>query len=371
MRWSIGLGRVAGIDVKVHVTFLLLLGFVGFTGWSASRGISGALENILFYILLFACVLLHEFGHALAARRYGIRTRDITLLPIGGVARLESTGETPKQELVIALAGPAVNVLIAIVLAGILFLTPSTIPSMETVSLTGNPLLLLLIANLFLVAFNLLPAFPMDGGRVLRALLLYRMDRVRATQIAAYTGKAMAVLFAFGGLFYFNNPILLFIALFVWLGAGQEAAAVQTQSLLDRVQVRSAMLTDFQVISPFYSLAEIIKLILAGSQRDFPVVNQGELVGVLVHADFFKALNEVGPDQLAQDVMQRNFVTASPTDPLEDILKAIQEKGQTSLTVPVLWEGRLVGLVTPENINEFFMVRTAMANRKPPVLPTR
>lgn len=368
MRWSIGLGRIAGIDVKLHITFLMLLAFVWFSQWSASRSVGLAFEAVLFYILLFGCVLLHEFGHALAARRFGIRTRDITLLPIGGVARLDSTGETPKQELIIALAGPAVNVVIAIGLGIILLVTHVAAPTLDGASLTGNSLALLLSANVFLVAFNMLPAFPMDGGRVLRALLLYRMDRVRATRIAANIGKGMAVIFAVVGLFVWNNPILMFIALFVWLGAGQEATAVETKSMLDSVRVKSAMLTDFKTVSPFETLGDVTRLILAGSQQDFPVVNQGEVLGVLTHGELFQALKQSGPETLVQDVMQRHFLTAHPEAELEAVLQAIQTQSIQCMTIPVVLDGRLVGMVTTDNISELFLVRSAMASRKPPVV---
>lgn len=370
MRWSIGLGRIAGIDVKIHVTFLLLLAYVGITNRSASGALGGALEAILFYVLLFGCVLLHEFGHALAARRYGIRTRDITLLPIGGVARLESTGETPKQELVIALAGPAVNVVLAILLALLLIGSRALFPAIESLSLGGNSLTYLLIANVFLVAFNLLPAFPMDGGRVLRALLLYKLNRVKATQIASYAGKFMAVLFALVG-FLLENPILFLIALFVWMGAGQEAAMVRVQSQLSQVQVGGVMRTEFHVVSPFQSLRELVPILVSGSQRDFPVMLQNQLLGMLFSQDLVRAMEERGSNLLVEEVMKSQFVTADASDSIHEVVRSLQQNDGLLISIPVLREGRLIGLLTPEAIQQAWNRSQNSEPRKPPVLRPR
>lgn len=223
---KIRLGAPFGIPVYLHWTFLLLLGFVAISQVIASGSVVAAFAGVLFVSVIFACVVLHEFGHALAARRYGIRTRDVTLLPIGGVARLERMPEDPRQELVVALAGPAVNVAIAGLLGIWLFLTGFA--SADGLTLAGSFAARLLSINLALVAFNMLPAFPMDGGRVLRALLAQRMSYVRATNLAATIGRGMALLFGIVGLLW--NPMLVLIALFVWVGAGQEAAMVRSRA---------------------------------------------------------------------------------------------------------------------------------------------
>ncbi|MEI6278028.1 MAG: site-2 protease family protein [Verrucomicrobiae bacterium] len=227
MRWSYRIARVAGIDVKIHVTFLLLLAWFGWMYWQAG-GMAGAVEGVGFTLALFLCVLLHEFGHAFAARAYGIRTPDITLLPIGGVARLERMPDKPVQELVVALAGPAVNVAIALVLIFVLAakISLSNFSGLDRVggSLTAQ----LLWINIVLVAFNAIPAFPMDGGRVLRALLAMKLDHFLATTIAARVGQVLAVGFAVVG--WFGSPMLLFIALFVFSGAQQELAYARFRS---------------------------------------------------------------------------------------------------------------------------------------------
>jgi Zn-dependent protease len=359
--WSLHLGRWLGIDVYLHITFLLLLAFVGLSQGIAAGGAGAAIGGVLFFAGLFVCVLLHEYGHALAARHYGIATRDITLLPIGGLARLERMPDKPWQEFVVALAGPAVNVVIAGGLLAGLFLRPSWhLPSELSVT-TGGFIERMLVANVFLVVFNLLPAFPMDGGRVLRSLLAMRMDYARATSIAAAIGKGMAALFGFVGLF--ANPMLLLIALFVWIGATQEAAAAQRKSSFAGATVRDAMLTDFRALSPQDSLADATRLLLAGSQTDFPVVDGGRVVGILDHAALFQALRARGDLAVVGEVMRLEFVTLRADRSLDEALAEVRAEG--GLTMAVIEDGRFVGLLTPENVGEFFMIRHALAHRSP------
>jgi Zn-dependent protease len=361
MHWSFRIGRLFGIDVFVHVTFLLLLGFIGVTHWIQFRQPAAALSGVAFFVALFACVLLHEFGHALMARRYGIRTRDITLLPIGGLARLERMPDQPMQELWVALAGPAVNVVIALVLVGYLMAAAIVVP-VEQLSVTGGPFLARLAAvNVFLVLFNLLPAFPMDGGRVVRALLATRLDYARATRIAARLGQFMALVFGFVGLFW--NPLLLFIALFVWIGAEQEAGLVQMKSALMNTPLRAVMITDFRTLAPDDTLARAVEHILAGFQQDFPVVDaDGRLVGMLTRNDLIRGLSELGRLARVDSVMQRDFQVATPFDVAENILARLQECNCHSL--PVVHEGRVVGLLNAENLGEFLMIQSALRRRE-------
>jgi Zn-dependent protease len=248
---------------------VLIILWVAASHWMRGNDFATTLSGIFFVLLIFGIVVLHEFGHALMAQRYNIKTRDITLLPIGGVARLEKMPDEPKQELWVALAGPAVNVVLAAILFIVLTITSSMEP-LRNLSVTGGNLLeRLMVINIFLAAFNMLPAFPMDGGRVMRALLAMKLEYSRATQIAASIGQGMAFLFGLVGIF--GNPFLLFIAFFVWIGAAQEANMTKVRYVFDGIQVRSAMITDFKTLHPDDTLSRVIELILAGSQQDFPV----------------------------------------------------------------------------------------------------
>ena len=361
MKWSLPLGRLAGIRVYVHATFLLLLVWIGVQQWGLEPTWRSVASGVGFILLLFGCVVLHELGHALAARRYGIPTRDITLLPIGGVARLERMPKDPRQELVVALAGPAVNVVIAALLFAGLALTgaPDPValdPSGESV-VRGSMARRLLQVNVMLVLFNLLPAFPLDGGRVLRAGLAMRMDYARATRAAATIGQGMAVLFAFVGLQ--GNPFLLLIAFFVWMGAAQESSQAQMQGTLEGALVRDAMLTDFQLLDHDDDLARAVQLLLAGSQQDFPVVSHhGTVEGILTRGALLMALARDGASGSVHDIVQRDFTTAEPDEPLTALLERLPRAA--CRVVPVLEGGRVVGLVTLENLGELVSVRTAM-----------
>ena len=269
MKWSLKLGRFAGIDVFVHWTFAILLVWIFAGHLSAGHDVIAALKGIGFVVALFACVVLHEFGHALTARHYGIQTRDITLLPIGGIARLERMPEDPVQELWVALAGPAVNVIIAAMLLGIMAAIHGLQSGFKVELMRGDFVARLMWVNVTLVAFNVLPAFPMDGGRVLRALLARRIGRRRATHIAATVGQGMAILFGIVGMLY--NPLLLFIALFVFLGAQGEAQLVELSSVIRGLRVRDAMQTRFRTLSADDPLHVAVEKLLAGAQQDFPI----------------------------------------------------------------------------------------------------
>lgn len=357
MKWQWKLGRFAGIDVFIHATFLLIIGWVGYSHWLAHRDWIEVFKGIGFILALFGCVVLHEYGHALAARKYGIRTRDITLYPIGGVARLERMPDKPIEELWVALMGPAVNVVIAALVFAVLFLTEGLVPLTDLTVASGSFLERLLVVNVILVLFNLLPAFPMDGGRVLRALLAMRMEYVRATQIAANIGQGMAFLFGLVGLF--GNPFLLFIAFFVYIGASQEASMVQMKDSISGIPVTRAMMTDFQVLSPRDTLARVVGLILSGSQHDFPVVDaMGRVAGVLERDAFIAALAREGQSAPVMDVMRRDVPEVDSHDMIEMALMRLQESG--AKTLPVMHAGQFVGLITAENITEFLMIRSAL-----------
>ncbi len=356
MKWQWKLGNFAGIDVYVHATFLLLIGWVGYSHWLENQLWSEVFSGILFILALFACVVLHEYGHALTARKYGIKTRDITLYPIGGVARLERMPEKPVEELWVALMGPAVNVVIAAALFTYLYLTRSLVPLSDLTVASGSFLERLMMINISLVLFNLIPAFPMDGGRVLRAFLAMRMDYVRATQIAATIGQGMALLFGLIGLF--GNASLLFIAFFIWIGASQEAGMTQMKNAISGIPVGRAMLTDYKSLSPRDTLARMSQLILSGSQHDFPVIDNDRVIGIVTRDDFIMALTRHGEGIAISAIMKKDLPEVDSYEMVENALMRIQESGVPAL--PVTHAGQLVGIVTTENITEYLMIRSAL-----------
>lgn len=356
MKWSWKIGRIAGIEVFFHWTFLLLIGWILASYVATGQGWIAALTGVAFVLALFACVVAHELGHALAARRFGVSTQDITLYPIGGVARLQRIPEHPYQEFVISIAGPLVNVVIAASIAIGLALT-SGISMIAGLDMSSGFITNLLWANVVLAIFNLIPAFPMDGGRILRAGLASVMDYSRATRVAAGVGQGLAILFAIVGLFVLNNPMLLFIAIFIYLGASGEAQMAEVRSILRGVPVREAMMTRFQSLQPGDSLLNAARELLAGTQQDFPVVEGDRLVGMLRRKDLATGLAEGCMDVTVGEAMTREFPKATSCDLLE--IAMVQMEGNYSM--PVLSsEQKLVGLVDTENIGELMMIRTAM-----------
>ena len=357
MSWSVSLGRVAGSDIRIHLTFLLLLAWIGIVHWQQG-GAAAALDGIVFVIAVFACVTLHELGHALAARRYGIRTPDITLLPIGGVARLERMPEDPGQEIVIAVAGPLVNVVIAAVL--IVYL--GSIPDFDPVTTLQDPaygfVARVAAVNVLLVLFNLIPAFPMDGGRVFRAVLSYVMPRVRATQIAARVGQGAAFVFAFIGLVG-GNPILVLIAVFIYLAAAAEAEGTGMLEMARRLRGSDAMVSAFETLGVNATLDDAADALLRTTQHEFPVVDgSGKLRGMLTRDVLFAALREQGPAAPARDVMTTGIPEFPASARLDKVLEAMQQGGQpaVALTGP---DGRFAGYVSRENLLELTLLTSA------------
>lgn len=361
MKWSLKLGQIAGIGIFVHWTFVILLVWIVYAHISQGKSAALAARGVAFVLAIFACIVLHELGHALTARRYGIRTRDITLLPIGGLARLERMPDDPTQELWVALAGPAVNVIIAFVLSIVLVLLRGVQGFTQLAFIGGDFLAGLVFVNVVLVLFNLLPAFPMDGGRVLRALLARNMDYVRATQLASSVGQGMAILFGIWGLLL-GHPILLFIALFVYLGAQQEAHMAQARALLGGVPVHDAMVTRFRVLEVTDSLATVVAELLQGEQQDFPVVEAGRVVGVLTRSDVIVALAQGDRDALVSDVMRRECQVVDESEMLQETFLRMQQ--QQCATLPVVRNDELVGLLTLENVGEWMMIQSAFRKAK-------
>lgn len=363
MTWSLTLFRIRGIAVRVHVTFVLIL-IWGAYRWGAGQGLGGALFGVAAIVLLFASVTLHELGHSFQALRYGVPVRAITLLPIGGMAQMEEIPEQPGQEFRIAIAGPLTSFAIAAVLAAVAAIlgARAVISVDELLHSLGQPtwagmLGYLTMANLLLGLFNLIPAFPMDGGRVLRALLASRMDYPRATTIAAAVGQGFALVLGVWG-FTSGSFSLVLIAIFVWLGAGQESAQVQVKSVLRRVTVGQAMTRGIQALSLGDTLATAMALTLATFQSDFPVVRDGALVGFVTESDLVRALHAGSSNAPISEAMRTEFPVASPDDPIYD---AQQHMGAARVrAMPVLDRaGRLVGLLTAEDVAQAYRLLSA------------
>jgi Zn-dependent protease len=356
MRWSYRIGQIAGTDIKVHVTFLLVVGWWAILGYQAG-GLSGALAGALSLLALFACILLHEFGHILMARRFGVRTPDVILLPIGGVARLERIPEEPQQELLIALAGPAVTLAIAVIFYLILRLSGST-ADVTQLSEDQPFLALLVTVNIYLLLFNLIPAFPMDGGRVLRALLASRLGLLRGTRIAATLGQTLAVV---GGLYGITKPapLLVLVAFFVFLGANAEATTVETRAAGEGLRVGQMMVTDFRTIPVHATLNQAADLLLSGEQREFPVIdNLGRTEGILTRDNLIRGLSQRGANSTVGESMTADVPLVPPTLGFQEALDRLRSSRLPALPV-VDGGGTLVGLLTLDNITDLLLVRRA------------
>jgi len=369
MRGSWKVGELFGIGVFIHWSFWLIVLWVAMSFMSGGGGLLAALAGAGFVFALFGCVVLHELGHALTARQFGIGTRDITLLPIGGVARLERMPDDPKQEFLVAIAGPAVNVVIALVLFAVLNFKVS-IQNMLQIDPSGGILLeQLMVVNVFLVLFNLLPAFPMDGGRILRSLLAMVMPYLQATRIAAVIGQIMAGLFVLVGLFgipgYFEGThlILALIGVFIFMGARAEAQMTEVRARIHDVPVGKVMATQFYTLTADLPVAGVAQQLMLSSQRDFPVLDGDHLVGMLAREDIEKALStEGGPSATVGQLMQRDYPTAELTDTLERTFTRMQSEECDAL--PVLSGGRLVGLLTLENIQRWLQWNALSARQR-------
>lgn len=362
MSWSLKIGSIAGTAVRIHVTFLIFLAWI-FAASYAAGGSESAWNGLTFMVLLFVCVLLHEFGHIFMARAFGVSTPDVTLLPIGGVARLAQIPERPSEEFLVAIAGPLVNVVIAaalVLLAG----AKLDLGPLATVDDAKIPLVdRLATVNLFLAAFNMIPAFPMDGGRVLRAALASQLGFVRATSIAAAIGQGVAFVLGFLGLLY--NPILIFIAIFVYLAAASEAHMVSLRAVAHGVPTSFATLTQFSTLRPDATIGEAVDLVLHTSQGEFPVTDaDGRLTGLLGRADILRALKAQGPDTPVGSAMTGNLPTIDRRRCLDDALRLMQETQAPAIGV-VETDGRLYGLLTPETIAALMTIKEALPEGSP------
>jgi len=340
--------------VRLHFTFLLLLVFLLFVGVGEKQS---GVSTVVYILGLFGSVILHEAGHALAARRYGIRTTEIVMYPIGGVSRLERQPKG-REELWIALAGPAVNLLIAAALLGWLAATHQLqMPDQLREPTDANLAERIGLGNVALFLFNLLPAYPMDGGRVLRGFLALRRPEEEATRIAAGAGRVLAILIGLAGLLS-GNFMLVFIALFVYLGAFGEGAAARGRILTSGHAVEAAMITDFRTLTHGQTIRDAGDLLLATSQHDFPVLVGEQVVGLLTRSSLVRALMTEGPDAYVASAMSREFPRIAPGTALSEVLGKLGPGG-SALVIDE--DDHLRGMVTTENISEFLLLEQARA----------
>ncbi|HEX6105454.1 MAG TPA: site-2 protease family protein [Gemmatimonadales bacterium] len=356
MRWSYTIGRIAGTEIKVHLTFFLLVAYFAFGAYQQGGGPAAITVSVML-LALFACVLLHEFGHILMAGRFGVRTPDVILLPIGGVARLERIPSEPRQEFLIAIAGPLVTLAIALVLYVVLSLDGSP-PGIGWLEADESLLDFLFRANVWLLLFNLIPAFPMDGGRVLRAALASRLGLVRGTRLAANLGQALATV---GGLYGLTTgrPLLALVAFFVFLGAGAEASAVETRAAGEGLRVDQMMVTQFRTVPVHATLGQAVELLLSTEQREFPVVdNLGRTEGILTRDNLIKGLSQRGPGSTVAEAMTAGTPAVSPSLGFDEALERLRTSGLPAIPV-IDAGGALVGLLTMDNITDLLLVRRA------------
>jgi len=360
MGWSIRLFSVAGTAVRIHLTFFLLLAVYAGLGWQQG-GAPAAIDLVVFIALLFLCVVLHEFGHVFAARAYGIRTSDVTLLPIGGVASLERMPEKPGQEIVVALAGPAVNLVIAVALAVLMGASFDLGQTSQLGDARGSLLDRIAVANVALFVFNLIPAFPMDGGRVLRALLAIPLGYTRATRVAATIGQGLAFLFALLGLVA-GNPLLVLVAVFIFLAASGEAGYVQAREYTRGYLAAHAMITSFETLGPGSTADDAAALILRTTQQELPVVDgAGVMRGMLTRDALIRALQQSGGATPVLDIMDRQIPTVPENACLDNVFERVQRSAARAVGV-IDPAGRLVGYITAENLSELIMIQSSRAS---------
>jgi Zn-dependent protease len=344
------IGTAFGIPLYLHWSFLLIPGYVLVSGLMMGRPPFGIAADLLLVAAIFTCVVLHELGHALSARRFGVETRDIILLPIGGVARLERIPRRPLHEFLVAIAGPAVNVVLAAVLLAIALplvgVNGLTEPSSFTANFTGK----VIAVNIAMVVFNLVPAFPMDGGRILRSALAARFGFLQATRWAATVGRVLAVVLGLAGLFVLNNPILMLIALFVFFGAGQEANMAETESALRGLRVRDVMVTQFETIPSSATAQSAVRTAMSARRHELPVVAGRTFVGLLQLSDAVAAVQAGDGDVPAGDICRSDLPTIHVNSEMVQAIQAAQGVSAKLTVLPVVDDfEQIIGLLTPES----------------------
>ncbi len=361
MKNAFAFPKIAGIHVYIHWTFSLLIFYIIYINMRAGLDASQIVWSVLFVLSLFVCVVLHEFGHALTARRYGIKTRDITLYPIGGVARLEKMPENPIHELLVALAGPLVNILIVLLLLPVLmsYDFAQSVNDNALVIGTGNFLPMLGVVNLWLALFNLIPAFPMDGGRVLRAIMAMKTTRLKATNVAAAIGKGLAIVFIIAG--FYMNPFLIFIGLFIFLGAQAEAQMVKTQFFISDLTASDALMTRYSGLDIHDPISRAVTRLLDGEAKNFVVTSNGRPYGTVGRDQIIKGLKDFGEDGRMEKIADKNLVIVNPATPLKDVFAKMQQSRPPLILV--MEAEKLAGVINGENISELIMIKNAMTER--------
>jgi len=367
MSWSLRVVRVFGIDIKVHLTFLFILA-LGALQWGRPHGTAGAIFGVVLILGLFLCVTLHELGHSLMAQRFGVPVREIVLLPLGGVAVLGKNPDRPVHELLIAAAGPAVNVVIAAVLVPITGvavqwggLDPRDLASGSAGPSAAAFLLWMLKANVALVLFNLVPAFPLDGGRMLRAVLAMGTGYARATRIAAGIGQVFAVGLGLLGVVA-GNFLLVLVAVFIFFGAGLESAHAQAKSVLSTLRIGEAYNRHAIDLRPADRVSRVVDYILTSYQPDFAVLHGGRLLGVVTRDDVLKSLATSDEDEYVTAIMQRDVVRVHPSERVDEVLARMEEKG---VRVVAVHDGdRYLGLVSREDLAEALTVVSFLQRRQ-------
>jgi Zn-dependent protease len=353
MKMSLYIGKIAGIKLFIHWTFLLLIAWVLISNYRNGFDSTAALYSVALVLSAFFCVTLHEFGHALTAKYFHYNTRDITLLPIGGMARMDEFPEKPRHELAVSIAGPLVNVAIALILLPFVLLAgmQNNASALSDVS-WNNFLSSLFFINVSLAVFNLLPAFPMDGGRVFRALLSFFTTRVKATHIAARTGQVVSVLFVVLGVLY--NPVLAVIGVFIFLLAQAENQQVKSVSILQGYTVNDVLMKKYYSLDEFATIDDAVKGLLDVQATDFLIMRNGIAIGTLNRTEIIKALTEHGKMYPVTQAMNAHVQILTPGMPLDKVFGGTQKSD--SALFPVMQGEQLVGVVDMNNILELVMV---------------
>jgi Zn-dependent protease/predicted transcriptional regulator len=358
MKWSLYIGKISGIKLFIHWTFFFLILWIIYSGMKHGKTIPETLLSVGFFCTVFICVMLHEFGHALTAKYFNFKTLDITLLPIGGMARMESLPDKPFQEFLVAIMGPAVNLVISLIL--FIFLQSNNLLSfgMFTAEVTKwNFWSQLFAVNIFLALFNLIPAFPMDGGRIFRALLSIKLSRSQATDIAASAGQIISVIFIILGIAY--NPLLAFIGLFIFLTAKGEAKMEEARAALGDLKVKDILMHQYTELHPEDPLSKAVSLMLDSQEKSFIVTEQDEVKGILSSKEIIDGLAKYGDNDIpVHRVMKKNIISLDEEENIRQVMQKFSVNPQ--MLLPVLKENKLKGVLNLENINEFIQIRLAM-----------